>query len=550
MRSVFLIISLCWTIQLCCQSQADFWYFGNGIGIDFKVQPPIIKTDGAMTAPEGCATISHPLTGNLLFYTNGDSVWNSMHQVMPNGSDLIGYMSSIQSSVIVPTPCDSNSYYLFTSDGETPNPPYSIQRFPNDSIFGYSLIDMSLGNGLGDLKQKNIKLMAPVNENVGAVQHTNGIYTWVVAREHLSNFFHSYLITENGIEHHISSDVGTIGKTPSSIKFSAKGDAFAFGHPNLQIFAFDDETGKISPTPYKLPYPSYGYGISQNGRFLYTTYNQRYLLQYDLEVDPAQFGASCDTLYKSRPYGFGNNKYFQSTPDGRIFISDALHRSRYLRVINSPNVKGINCNYDSIGIYLGHPNKGGLPNFIESYFNPEWKTSLSKPLNASFLNDTVCLGDTVYFSNLSTGNYIKTYWDFGDNFTSKTNHPKHFYSNAGDYFVKLRIDDCGNYDEITKNVFVRNCDIHILEFPNTFSPNGDGINELFQPVKLNGVESLNFQIFNRWGVLVYSSEDLNFYWDGTFNGVDCSEGTYYWIVNYSTRNEEDICEKGFLTLFR
>jgi len=92
------------------------WYFGAGAGIDFSSGTAVADTNGAMYVEEGSACISDTL-GNLLFYTDGKTIWNRNHNIMPNGSGLLVTGTPAQSSVIVPNHKYNNIYYVFTADG-------------------------------------------------------------------------------------------------------------------------------------------------------------------------------------------------------------------------------------------------------------------------------------------------------------------------------------------------------------------------------------------------------------------------------------------------
>ncbi|MDZ7848684.1 MAG: hypothetical protein U5L96_19195 [Owenweeksia sp.] len=133
--TLLILFGLLLTGLLAAQHQADHWYFGQYAAMAFNNGQPAALSDSKMYAPEGCATISHPKTGQLLFYTSGEKVWNRQHEVMPNGTGLHGFISSIQSAVIVPAPCDSNQYYIFTADGATPDIINGRSAFPYDSTF-------------------------------------------------------------------------------------------------------------------------------------------------------------------------------------------------------------------------------------------------------------------------------------------------------------------------------------------------------------------------------------------------------------------------------
>jgi gliding motility-associated-like protein len=69
-------------------------------------------------------------------------------------------------------------------------------------------------------------------------------------------------------------------------------------------------------------------------------------------------------------------------------------------------------------------------------------------------------------------------------------------------------------------------------FPNAFSPNGDRVNEVFRPVTRGNHEVRTFRIINRWGQVVYESQDEHTGWDGTYNGKQQDMGTYYYYFAY------------------
>ena len=136
------------------QREAVNWYFGNNAGLNFN--------------NEGCATFSDG-NGNLLFYTEGVNVWNRNHQIMPNGEGLLGSTSATQSAMVLPRPGSSNIYYIFTSD--------NVQSYQNGEGgvgFNYSVIDMNLNGGLGDVTVKNINLLPNASEKVTAVRNNAG----------------------------------------------------------------------------------------------------------------------------------------------------------------------------------------------------------------------------------------------------------------------------------------------------------------------------------------------------------------------------------------
>ena len=74
------------------QKETSVWYFGDNAGLDFKSGSPVALLDGALATREGCATICDN-NGGILFYTEGTKVWNKNHQIMDNGTGLLGDFS-------------------------------------------------------------------------------------------------------------------------------------------------------------------------------------------------------------------------------------------------------------------------------------------------------------------------------------------------------------------------------------------------------------------------------------------------------------------------
>src|SRR5258705_5903534 len=119
---------------LHAQKEANIWYFGHYLGLDFNSGTVVPLNDGQTNTIEGVATISNS-NGNLLFYTDGITVWNRLHQVMPNGTGLFGNPSSTQSAVIVPKVGDTTRYFVFTVD-----------QVGGPNGLRYSVVNMTLDN--------------------------------------------------------------------------------------------------------------------------------------------------------------------------------------------------------------------------------------------------------------------------------------------------------------------------------------------------------------------------------------------------------------------
>ncbi|MBN4065761.1 gliding motility-associated C-terminal domain-containing protein [Candidatus Amoebophilus asiaticus] len=153
-------------------------------------------------------------------------------------------------------------------------------------------------------------------------------------------------------------------------------------------------------------------------------------------------------------------------------------------------------------------------------------------------NDTIlCQGESLML-DATTSNATYLWQDNSTNPTFNVNQ-------QGTYWAEIMLNGCGTIDTIT---VLQECEI-ILLIPNVFTPNQDGINDLFIPVESKGILSMNTKIYNRWGQLMFSSDFLSIGWDGrNLLGVRVPNGTYFWIINYYDikRNLLDI--HGHLTI--
>ena len=168
LQRLVVILILCFTCALNAQGEANVWYFGENAGLDFNSGTPVALTNGALVTNEGCASISDSV-GNLLFYTDGVTVYNNNHTIMPNGNGLNGDSSSTHSAIIVPKPGNNDEYYIFTVD-----------RGGQSDGLQYSQVNMNLDNGLGDVVSgmKNVFLVAPTTEKVTAIKKNR--FRWIL----------------------------------------------------------------------------------------------------------------------------------------------------------------------------------------------------------------------------------------------------------------------------------------------------------------------------------------------------------------------------------
>lgn len=151
------------------------------------------------------------------------------------------------------------------------------------------------------------------------------------------------------------------------------------------------------------------------------------------------------------------------------------------------------------------------------------------------------------FSNTSTGN-TSSWWNFNDSLstsdTSSLTSPSYAYSDAGTYCIDLIVSSAaGCVDTTTQCVTVTITPLVII--PNTFTPNGDGQNDVFF-ITAKGMKDVSCSIFDRWGLKVAEWTGLT----GNWNGSKASDGTYYYVIDITAMDGTTTTEKGYLQLLR
>ena len=88
-----------------------------------------------------------------------------------------------------------------------------------------------------------------------------------------------------------------------------------------------------------------------------------------------------------------------------------------------------------------------------------------------------------------------------------------------------------------------------IYIPNSFTPNGDGNNDIFSPKGL-GVKTYNLEIYDRWGEMIFQSGEFNKGWDGTFKGLNVKDDVYIYKVSIIDQNVRSYTKTGHVTLMK
>jgi gliding motility-associated-like protein len=277
-----------------------------------------------------------------------------------------------------------------------------------------------------------------------------------------------------------------------------------------------------------------------------------------------------NTIYKiSFIYSVAKNGYYITDAFGIYFSNDSIVSENNNKKINvTPQLKMSKLldkrdTWEKITFtYLA---KGGERFFTFGNFNDDNDTKLvidgtngseriylfiddfsvyeySKIPSFSLPNDTViCEGDT--FKLQVNDKYIQNYlWQDGRDSSFYT------ITKPGLYYVTAS-NEFGSYTD-SINVSLTNCNCLPYFIPTAFTPNNDGLNDFFVPIANCEPEIFNLSVYNRWGEMVFITNNNNEKWDGKKNGKECTNDVYYYILNYKLPYKTPEITKGMVTLIR
>lgn len=384
---ILLIIELFVLANSKAQLMNANWIFGDSAGLHFNMglTEAIASNIGAM---EGCASISDN-DGNLLFYSNGLQVWDKYNNVMPNGIGLLAEpdfggdvgSSTTQSCLILPKDTSEGLYYLFC-----------LSAFGNAG-FGpgltYSIIDMTLNGGLGDVSaSKNIviwnSLDNELTEKLVAFKHGNGKDYWLFVHEMGNDKYIKYKIDSLGVSTPSFQEIGAIHNDYYGQMFVSN-DATKLAvvsHELVEIFTIDRCTGILSNgvniTPDDALEIIYGCAISSNNKMIYISeqdllgYEQR-ILQYNLS-NPSDWEIIFTGAFDVWPVNIGQ---FQLGLDNKIYFPIGLASypndndefysfNTSIHRINYPDLPSVGCGLELNAVMLSDGTRAtnGLPNLV------------------------------------------------------------------------------------------------------------------------------------------------------------------------------------------
>ncbi len=181
---------------------------------------------------------------------------------------------------------------------------------------------------------------------------------------------------------------------------------------------------------------------------------------------------------------------------------------------------------------------------------------LDNEVKASFeMDNVICPEDGLVVKNTSTGLIDIWRWNYDILATSGLKDPPPFLfptlSREAYYTVKLVATNSAlNCSDSTRKTLTV-LDFCLIEVPTAFTPNNDGLNDYFRPHNALKATNYQFKVYNRWGQLVFQSNNWQEKWDGRINGVLQSTGVYVWMLSYVHRDtKQPVFRKGTVTLIR
>ena len=394
MKTIITLLSLLLFYFSTCNSQgiSNIWMggYGNWVGappyggwkMDFFSGPPVITYENrAIDFDYTGSTITDSI-GNFLFTTNGIIILNNVNDTMINGtginpSQYTTWFSNNglrmwQPNIILPDLNFNNQYYLFHMTLDT------LGNNAHAFYFYYSIVDMNLNGGTGEVVLKNQILFTGNITALGlnACKHANGRDWWILAREFNGSNIYYFLLTPSGPTFSHSQSIGfRIGSGQTS--FSPDGSRFGSysTDDDFEIFDFDRCSGLLSNNrtiSINDSMVSVGAAFSPNSRFLYGS-SSNYLYQIDAssnQPDTTLITVAIWDGYNCPNPPFATRFFMQQLgPDGKIYISTGSSTCN-MHTIEYPDSSGLSSNVQQHSVVLPTYNTGTIPNHPNYFLGP------------------------------------------------------------------------------------------------------------------------------------------------------------------------------------
>jgi large repetitive protein len=455
--SLFIALNIL-AVPVFAQDQtAQNWWFGDtSTGIQFS-QPGdtarLVSRTGSFAGfgSNGSAVASDPVTGGLLFYTDGTTIYDATHRSMPDGGGLTGNPNGGTPAVICRVPGQTNRYYVITNSGVVGTPGTLTSTIVDMTLKGNNIANPNLfAPALGnvDASAKSVPIPGLTNEAepMVIIKHSNGVDYWLITQVANSNTFNVTLITATGF----TTTPVTLNTSPGFVvTFTAS--QFAYNEPlgklaiaaadinkNVLILNFDNAIGALTfdqylnnsaattttqPVQYDLEWSD------NTGAFLYVSQQgdattNGSLLQYDLQATNASANiVAVNGMVRS--YGL------QLAPDSMIYhlYQTTAGGPIFLGRINDPDTIATEVNYQD-SLFNAQFNAKQFPTFL-----------VAQPVTIfpEFTFSGTCSNTPVTFFPTVDPGADSVKWTFGETPPTLSNawSPIHTFTAGGTFIVRL-----------------------------------------------------------------------------------------------------------------
>jgi len=441
------------------------WYFGNtqrSIRFNRVTNVASLITNKAVPfGAGGSATATDRGNGNLLFYTDGNRIYDANNTVMPNGNGLTANAVANQPVAISPVPGQAGKYFVFTNTA----------NFTTGGGISYSVVDMNLFGAsafpappFGDVESKNtaIPTLVGVSEGMITLPHANGRDFWLITQNISSQVFNATLINAasyTGTFNTVSSPAAGLPTTIAHLGYheglrklaaapqDASTDAIILNFNEASgALSFDRiilNSGVLSTTPQAI----YDIEWSQSGQYLYLSRHGEAgingdVLQYDYQN-------SAITLRSVLPAAVFRSYGLQRGPDNFIY-------HLYQTSAVGPFLLGRIEQADSVATkakYNATPGTFAGLNFDGKQF-PGFAPKDTITLKLDFTSAGTCQNSPTTFFPFVRPGADSLQWDLGDGNNGSGWSPIHTYQTSGAFNVKLRAFYQGQVDSVSKPVII------------------------------------------------------------------------------------------------
>ncbi|CAN5627172.1 hypothetical protein BH11BAC2_BH11BAC2_05280 [soil metagenome] len=425
LKSVLIPVFCLFFSGTIAQQIRERWSFGNHASLQFDQRSSPLSSPNNMRSIFGTSTISD-CSGNLLYYSNGDTIFDDAQQMIQNGDLSVLGIANSSECIFIPFPGYPLHCFLFY-----------LQEKADSIQLKYALIDRT--SGIAIVTSKNNLLQKNRCNKLTATLQQNGSDFWLLTHEYNSNEFSAFRITQNGVDtvpvnsNCGASHSGAFAKD-GQMRFSLTGKKISLTVPVLDLietFNFDKQSGIVTLNQQYsncgIYYP-FGITFSQDEKFLYVSTNLLPRL-YQLDLYDSLGTGNCNLVVLDSLYS-GTFGQLQYGPDGAIYVAVAV--SSYIGKIQNPSSKGTSCGFNRNAVFLdGASCYNGLPNFVQSNFDKVYEFSAQE----------ICEGEVAtFYVDVLPELPLNVTWHTGDNFsqTQPLSHLfYHHYNQAGTYPVEM-----------------------------------------------------------------------------------------------------------------